>query len=70
MAQTPMIQILISTISNTLLDFPGHQLIVGGDFNQLCDTNLDKSVNAISTQDSPCGITTFISELNVIDPWC
>ena len=59
----------LSTISNTLLDFPGHQLVVGGDFNQLCDTNLDKSVNTSSTQDSPRGITTFISELNVIDPW-
>uniref|UniRef100_A0A671W6Z6 exodeoxyribonuclease III n=1 Tax=Sparus aurata TaxID=8175 RepID=A0A671W6Z6_SPAAU len=59
----------LRTISNSLLDFPGHQLIVGGDFNQVCDKNLDKSVNAISTPDSPRGINTFISELNVIDPW-
>ncbi len=59
----------LSSISNTLLDFPGHQLIVGGDFNQVCDTNLDKSVKVSSTQDSPCGINTFISELNIIDPW-
>lgn len=59
----------LSTIFNTPLDFPGHQLMVGGDFNQVCDTNTDKSVNAISTQDSPRGINTFISKLNVIDPW-
>ena len=40
-----------------------------GDFNQVCDTNLDKSVNASSTQDPLCEINIFISELNIIDPW-
>lgn len=34
----------------------------------MCDTNLDKSANVSSTQDSPSGINTFMSELNVIDP--
>lgn len=35
----------LSTVSNTLLDFSDHQFIVGGDFNQVCDANLDKSMN-------------------------
>uniref|UniRef100_A0AAY5KPR7 Endonuclease/exonuclease/phosphatase domain-containing protein n=1 Tax=Esox lucius TaxID=8010 RepID=A0AAY5KPR7_ESOLU len=39
----------LSTIFNTLLDIPGHQLIVGGHFNQVCDTNFDKSMNTSSS---------------------
>uniref|UniRef100_A0A3Q1GE03 Endonuclease/exonuclease/phosphatase domain-containing protein n=1 Tax=Acanthochromis polyacanthus TaxID=80966 RepID=A0A3Q1GE03_9TELE len=38
----------LNKISNTLLDFSDYQLIVGGDFNQVCDANLDKSANVIS----------------------
>ncbi len=47
-----------------------YQLIARDDFNQVCDINLDKSTNISPIQESPSGINKFISDLNIIDPWC
>lgn len=50
---------------STFLDMLDCQLIVGGDFNEICDINLDKSINIGTFQESSRGINTFISNLNI-----
>uniref|UniRef100_A0A672S9C9 Endonuclease/exonuclease/phosphatase domain-containing protein n=1 Tax=Sinocyclocheilus grahami TaxID=75366 RepID=A0A672S9C9_SINGR len=55
--------------SATLLDMPEYLMVVGGDFNQVCNITLDRSANISSGLDAPSGINTFITELNIIDAW-
>lgn len=55
--------------SATLLDIPEYLLVVGGDFNQVCNITLDRSVNIYSGLDAPSGINRFMTELNIIDAW-
>ncbi len=58
-----------SATSATLLDMPEYLMVVGGDFNQVCNITLDRSANIISGLDAPSGINTFITELNINDAW-
>ncbi|XDV28465.1 hypothetical protein PO909_031771 [Leuciscus waleckii] len=55
--------------SATLLDIPEYLLVVGGDFNQVCNITLDRSANIYSGLDAPSGINRFTTELNIIDAW-
>uniref|UniRef100_A0A673IE80 Endonuclease/exonuclease/phosphatase domain-containing protein n=1 Tax=Sinocyclocheilus rhinocerous TaxID=307959 RepID=A0A673IE80_9TELE len=55
--------------SDTLLDMPEYLMVVGGDFNQVCNITLDRSANISSGLDTPSRINTFITELNIIDAW-
>uniref|UniRef100_A0A672QA92 exodeoxyribonuclease III n=1 Tax=Sinocyclocheilus grahami TaxID=75366 RepID=A0A672QA92_SINGR len=58
-----------NAISATLLDMPEYLMVVGGDFNQVCNITLDRSANISSGLDTPSRINTFITELNIIDAW-
>lgn len=59
-------------VSYILLDLSDYQLIVRGDFNQVCDINLDKSTCVTLTESKEFfrGINTFISDVHVIVPQC
>ena len=59
----------LSLLTKTLLDFKDYYLIIGGDFNQVCNPDLDKSSGFDKNVHPPGELNIFMEELNVIDAW-
>lgn len=59
-------------LSYIFLDLSDCQLMVGRDFNQVCDINLDKSTSVTLTesQKCSCSINKCISDVHIIVPQC
>ena len=59
----------LRSISKRLLDLSEYQLVVGGDFNQVCNSQLDRShASSHSQTDQASGnLISFAAELNILD---
>ncbi len=58
-----------TNVSKTLLEQIDCPLVVGGDFNAVVNSALDKSQSDTTANPSSKLLNTFISELNFIDLW-
>lgn len=64
-------QQFFNNITETLLQFSDHNTIIGGDFNASIHLQLDRSstIPTSSVSLSSSLLNSFVTEMNVLDPW-
>lgn len=61
---------LFNEICNIIRNIGNHNIILGGDFNQVRNAQLDKSSHKQATPVMYTAIDTIVDECDLIDIWC